>query len=754
MSPLLVLYSLAVDLRAAGQELRVTNDFVPERECIEANSTVVEHGVSGEFAGSHGVNDIRAWVTLLVDVRALWQELGYNEAVVGGGLGRGCWWKYMNMTELQKDAEEYVKNFATGARDLLQSTASEMQALQCLANNLMARKLGGGVAPLRGPGSALAAATGLRATSPTSGFALGTDAAEGTPAACLLGAPQLKLGDARPLTPHAAETATGLTSSVQRTPCVPAPDDPGNETGNGGKDAVLQSRQPTSAVCAGEATGATVPRPTVSLAPGLASVTDRNGLPGAVLFLLPAPRRKNLKDNASVSARKARVLELNELELMVKEFLKTDIGWTDLTLNLEGRFMGSPPSQMWFAEGQARLETGEREAVVRTRHPRSRVAKRLALVALAREHFPRELAYYLQLHASEFSFLDLTTLSCGSDHSDAELFGSGANVLTVVLRLLEKSEPAQAPFSWVLETSEAMEGRRGGEGQLQPTPLRYHAALLSKFKSVISERTGGEDEGAVVVLCSVLRAATNRFAGDKGEQLWREYECHTPPPVSTSRELALYMFNAFFGEDSQGGCLQFFAEALPLKDNIILWKGIAKLRVQDRLLPIAEAYASSMQAAIRDVILLSCRNNFPCALHRILLQAETRPTSPLVSAAREVMHKPLFSSTTSLLRKSMEDATTNATEAAFEILQAAVRRKFYDNLEVKARVTEEGGSYTCELLLLSRENEKAMPEILGRAEGTSEGEARGLASIAALKSHHWREYEELMGGGAALLQSD
>ncbi|RNF00827.1 hypothetical protein TraAM80_07379 [Trypanosoma rangeli] len=745
MSPLSLLYFLASDMRAAGEMLLVADDGGSYMRSIKRSGTVVEHGMSGGVESLHWSNVIRGFVAELVEVRSLWEELGCNDKVIRDGdknrFDRGCWWKYIKMKELRKDAEEYGKTSTAGVEDVLKNIACEMHALRCLCEHLVTIKLGRGQSPLRWPGSEFACVTGRWLLSPSLGSAKMLDAVEAVSSNSLLQALQSEVRDSHSSEPNSLEKVTQPVSPARQPLCVSAPVDSRDD----GHDTALRSLTPASAA---PARVTAEPRATMSPASALTLETNSGGKLESVLFLRRAPRREKSKQNDDVVTLQQLVAKQNELEKMVKVFLERENSWTDFDVKLERKDVNGSISPMWFAEGHVTLETGERATIVRTTHSRSRQATRIAMAAVAREHFPKELEYYVSIHPLEFSSVDLSTLSCDSDHKSEEAVCAGTSMLTKVLRLLEASSPSQVPISWVLEVYEATGGHCNGEEEKsQLTPLRYRAALMSKSKTVIGERIGSEGEGAVVVLCSVLRAATNRFAGDKGEQLWTEYECHAPPPVSTLRELALYMFNAFFGDGSSKDCLQVDADCVS-KD---MWKGTAKLRVLGRLVPIAEAYAVSKMHAIEDAALLSCRENFPYALSCTSLHAETRLGSVLVNVAQEVVREPHFVTVASLQEKQkVVDITRNAADSAFDRLEAAVRRKFYGNLLVEAKYTEKEGLCVCELILLSKENKDAMPEILGHADAFSDAEARELASIDALKSQYPREYEELISAGTSL----
>ncbi|ESS67080.1 hypothetical protein TCDM_04320 [Trypanosoma cruzi Dm28c] len=445
--------------------------------------------------------------------------------------------------------------------------------------------------------------------------------------------------------------------------------------------------------------------------------------------------------------REKRVEHIGNLFSLVAAFAEEDLGWHNLRVRLRNA-SGDLGLPQWVAEMEAQIEGEEQRRVVAISPPYSQVkhARRVLVYQLAQKYFPKELQAYAKLNRG-----DAINPDQDARNVDNAVYRVGAeSFVSQVIALLEEKASTLAPFTWTLEqhvdsnTCDDNSNDGSVECLLRPFHPRYRAAVYAQNGDLlVSERIGGEDEGALVVLCSVLRAATNRFAGDKGEQLWTEYECHAPPPVSTSRELALYMFNAFFGASSAGimdttdSSNSAEQQAIDVETRELggYWFVTLSLsRVGG--LAVARAIATAKREGVRDVILLACRRSFPRSLQYLFAHSKE-----MSSFAGEVFSAPVVEmlpdTVTREIQRTVERAESAGPPRPYTLLRRCVTRDFRNERWLRVeQVPSSGSGFECRIYLQKhkRESKKGEVQLVGFGSALTRAQALHIASLCALEN--------------------
>ncbi|RNF21716.1 uncharacterized protein Tco025E_03497 [Trypanosoma conorhini] len=446
--------------------------------------------------------------------------------------------------------------------------------------------------------------------------------------------------------------------------------------------------------------------------------------------------------------REKRVEHIGNLFSLVAAFAEEDLGWHNLRVRLRNA-SGDLGLPQWVAEMEAQIEGEEQRRVVAISPPYSQVkhARRVLVYQLAQKYFPKELQAYAKLNRG-----DAVNPDQDARNVDNAVYRAGAeSFVSQVMALLEAEASSMAPFTWTLEqyVDSTTFDENGNDGSveclLRPFHPRFRAVVYGQNGDVlISERTGGEDEGAVVVLCSVLRAATNRFAGDKGEQLWTEYECHTPPPVSTSRELALYMFNAFFGVSSIGGVGGADPLSTSAEQQVVdvearevggYWFVTLSLsRVGG--LAVARAVAMAKREGVRDVVVLACRRNFPRPLQYLLAHSKE-----MSSFAEEVFAAPVVEELPGPvmrdIRRGVEGAESAGPPRPYTLLRRCVTRDFRNERWLRVeQLPSSGSGFECRIYLQKhrRASKKGEVQLVGFGSALTRPQALHIAALCALEN--------------------
>ncbi|RNF00826.1 hypothetical protein TraAM80_07378 [Trypanosoma rangeli] len=456
--------------------------------------------------------------------------------------------------------------------------------------------------------------------------------------------------------------------------------------------------------------------------------------------------------------REKRVEHVGNLFSLVAAFAAEDLGWHNLRVRLRNA-SGDLGLPQWVAEMEAQIEGEEQRRVVAISPPYSQVkhARRVLVYQLAQKYFPKELEAYAKLNRG-----DAVNPDQDARNVDNAVYRVGAeSFVSQVLALLEAEASSMAPFTWTLEqyvdsnTYDGNDNDGSVECLLCPFHPRFRAAVYGQNGDVlISERIGSEGEGAVVVLCSVLRAATNRFAGDKGEQLWTEYECHAPPPVSTLRELALYMFNAFFGVSN--------ASIMDATDPL---SAVAEQQVVDvearelggywfvtlslsRVggLAVSRAIAMTKREGVRDVVVLACRRNFPRPLQYLLAHSKEMSSfagdifaAPVV----EELPEPVMQD----IKRGLERAESAGPPRPYTLLRRCVTRDFRNERWLRVeQLPSSGSGFACRIYLQKhrRESKKGEVQLVGFGSALTRAQALHIASLCALENLFEKDLAEAL----------
>ncbi|KEG09770.1 hypothetical protein DQ04_04681010 [Trypanosoma grayi] len=475
--------------------------------------------------------------------------------------------------------------------------------------------------------------------------------------------------------------------------------------------------------------------------------TSDEGKPSSTSPLIQG-MTKTQKKKVPWKTRSQQVSRAPSLRHLVETVLTEDYGWSNLQLKVHEVRLEQATTG-WVVEAQVTLDDGRIKVIARSPpRQRSRVAQRCIILYLAQQFLPNELVHYCSLQRSDVFPSDMALgverLGEGGFEGGA-VFQSTTDMITQVMNLIEDADPALAPLSCSVEEYGATQASHKSEGwHTQPKSRRYRAVLCSQAVNVISERVGTEDESAVGVLCSALRAVTNRLAGAKGEQLWTEYECHAPPPIATSRELSLYMFNAFFGDVPPAGCLQIDTSSKPVKGVGTLWKGTASLCINGQCVQLAEAYASSKRDAAVHAAILACRLNFSDRLQWLLRKPADSTEGVQLEVAHEVLEQKILTSVEEAIEAADADSR-GVMPSAFDLLRHFVAKEYHHSRVVEARVSENGDTtYTCELFILSNGSVEMPPHQISQAVGATASEARGQASMIALQTMFKKQYEAVL----------
>ncbi|KEG09769.1 hypothetical protein DQ04_04681000 [Trypanosoma grayi] len=447
--------------------------------------------------------------------------------------------------------------------------------------------------------------------------------------------------------------------------------------------------------------------------------------------------------------REKRVEHIGNIFSLVAAFAEEDLGWHNLRVRLRNASadLGLP---QWVAEMEAQIEGEEQRRVVAISPPYSQVkhARRVLVYQLAQKYFPKELQAYAKLNRG-----DAVNPDQDARNTDNTVYRAGTeSFVNQVMMLLEERAPAMAPFSWTLEQHvDSNTESTGNDGSveylLHPFSPRFRAAVYGMSGDMlISERLGTEDESAVGVLCSALRAATNRLAGAKGEQLWTEYECHAPPPIATSRELSLYMFNAFFGVSKLGMVTdaESLSTASSAEQQVVdidarelggYWFVTLSLsRAGD--LAVARAIATAKREGIRDVMLLACRRSFPRALQ--YLAAHSREVG---SFAAEIFASPVVEALPDAvlhdIKHGLERAEAAGPPRPYTLLRRCVTREFRNERWLRVeQMSNSGNGFQCRIYLQKhrRESKKGEVQLVGFGAALSRSQALHIASLCALEN--------------------
>nr|CCC89834.1 conserved hypothetical protein [Trypanosoma congolense IL3000] len=447
--------------------------------------------------------------------------------------------------------------------------------------------------------------------------------------------------------------------------------------------------------------------------------------------------------------REKRVEHMGNIFSLVSAFAEEDLGWYNLRVRLRNA-SGDLGLPQWVAEMEAQVEGEEHRRVVAVSpsYPQVKHARRVLIYSLAQKYFPKELETYAKLNRSDAMNPDQ---DAQNTYNSVYRIGTDSFV-EQVMSLLEEKAPSMSPFTWTLErcevdsTGEAEESGNDGsvECLLRPFRARFRGAIYGqKGDLLISERTGAEGEGAVSVLCSVLRAATNHLTGDKGERLWTEYECHPPPPVTNSRELSLYMFNAFFGVSSNA--MHEDASTSPSSAEQVIdmdareiggyWFVTLALPRAGGL-PVARAIATSKREGTRDALLLACRQSFPRILAYLAAHskeahsfAEEILAAPVVEMLPEVVTRDI--------QRQLERAESAAPPRPYTLLRRCVTREYRNERWLRVEQQPNSGTgFQCRIYLQKhrREARKGEVQLVGFGSALTRAQALHIASLTALEN--------------------
>nr|CCC47150.1 conserved hypothetical protein [Trypanosoma vivax Y486] len=447
--------------------------------------------------------------------------------------------------------------------------------------------------------------------------------------------------------------------------------------------------------------------------------------------------------------REKRVEHIGNIFSLVAAFAEEDLGWYNLRIRLRNT-SGDLGLPQWVAEMEAQVDGEEHRRIVATSppYPQVRHARRVLLYTVAQKYFPKELEAYAKLNRGDAVNPDLDT---HNSYNTVYRVGSDS-FLNQVMGLLEECAPSMAPFTWMVEHStvgdegEVDAGNDGSvEWLLRPLRLRFRAVVYGqKGDLLISERVGDGDESAVSVLCSVLRAATDRLAGDKGEKLWTEYESHAPPAVATSRELSLYMFNAFFGSSSLTAAEGADVGPCAMEQQVVdiearevggYWFATLSL-TRAGCLTVARAVATTKREAVRDVLLLACRRSFQRSL--AYLSAHSRETH---SFASEILSLPVIEELPDNILRSiwqqLDRAEVTAPPRPYTLLHRCVARDLRNDRWLRVEQQPNGGSgFQCRIYLQKhrRVSKRGEVQLIGFGCAISRAQALHVASVRALEN--------------------
>ncbi|KPI90702.1 hypothetical protein ABL78_0138 [Leptomonas seymouri] len=396
------------------------------------------------------------------------------------------------------------------------------------------------------------------------------------------------------------------------------------------------------------------------------------------------------------------------LSVMVMAFAEEDLGWRQPRVRLRNlaNNIGLP---QWSAELEAQVEgeEGRRVVAVSASFPQMQAARRSLIYRMAKQYFPDELAAYKSLKRSDIVDPELEEVTRVNKFYTPNAAVNSSTV-SHVLALMEGRHQASAPMHFTLEArvqgaaneesteAEMVETRsiaaesslglpdmRYVEGDtvmlytqepaaiLRPPRIAYTARVLGNRGDVLiadfdsDSATTTADAQAVPVLVTALKSASFHLAGGDAETLWTEYETHPLPASTTTRGLAVALFNQFFGSaacretaapasaraastntsssipaaspsvrvtpagkgDAEGEATVEVNDMDPLSlsnfDASITvlttkvgeyWFGTAVLP-RLGMLPIARAVASSKRKCISDALIAAARHSFPRILH-------------------------------------------------------------------------------------------------------------------------------------------
>lgn len=483
--------------------------------------------------------------------------------------------------------------------------------------------------------------------------------------------------------------------------------------------------------------------------------------------------------------REKRVQHMGTLFAVIAAFAEEDMGWHQLRIRLRNA-SGDIGLPQWVAELEAQVEGEEGRRVVAVSLPYAQVrqARRTLIYKVAAAYFPKELAMYKTLPRA--------------DHQDPEtdltvrrtrIYQPGGPPFVLQLTaLMESKRPSLRPIVWNLRTrslNPAVEDERGwsaileGEADEHTFPERllvpladayaYEAEVLGNRGDVlITEHSGAPGESAVSVLIAALRAASQHVAGADAESIWMEYETHSPPSMSHSRELALYLFQTFFGaapsanfssgraatSSETAACVSPDAEELVAAtlrvDSVQLstyWFSTVRLPCCD-FLPVARAVGATKKGSVKDVLVLAARMSFP----RMLQYMAARDPA-MASLASDILAdtavERLSAATCRDLRSYLERQRrqTQRPPPPLKLLLQCVAREHGQRRFLRIEKTQEpGAAFRCRLYLQKnrREVKKGEVQLVGCGIAMSVSQAQHAAAVMALQNLFEQDLLEAM----------
>ncbi|KAL7700934.1 hypothetical protein N2W54_005600 [Lotmaria passim] len=285
--------------------------------------------------------------------------------------------------------------------------------------------------------------------------------------------------------------------------------------------------------------------------------------------------------------REKRIPYFVNLSIMVMTFAEEDLGWRQPRIRLRNlaNSLGLP---QWTAELEAQVEgeEGRRVVAVSASFPQMQAARRSLIYRLGKQYFPNELAIYRKLGRCDIVDPETAEVTRVNKFYIPNA-AVNASMVSHVLALLEARHPTSAPLRFTLEArvkgraqshsveaeaeatvSDSVVDMRYVEGDtellcaqepallLRPPRVAYTARVLGNRGDVLiaefdsDSATTTADAQAVPVLVTALKSASYHLAGGDAETLWTEYETHPLPATSSSRLLAIALFNRFFGSNS------------------------------------------------------------------------------------------------------------------------------------------------------------------------------------------------------------
>ena len=387
--------------------------------------------------------------------------------------------------------------------------------------------------------------------------------------------------------------------------------------------------------------------------------------------------------------RQQRVPHFSTMFNMIQCFGQEDYSWTQMDIRTTQTHNGQ-----WLAEITV-IEAGSTKVIFQSdAFLQSKMAKKFAIYAIGKKHWPKETDQYIALERGDFVAADKPEL----ERYLSRVYDSRIPLSTQLARLIEKSNPQLNPVTWKVATME------GG--------TRYRVTVFGKG-SPIADVLADAGESAIATLFRTLRAAANAVKAPT-KTLMADYIAATPCNIVSERDLASHLFHSHLG-------------VLPKINSVFSrpdWEQSVVIDLDGIHVCIQKTTANNKKDGISNALILGAKNSF----FDILKELAASPYDA-AEIAKAILER---GGVASRQHESAKEAELNATPAEKLLVKCMNELDSAHTLAFEVS-TLSSGTFR---MTISRypHGQQAKSEVVGSGDSNDAGEARHSACLAALEN--------------------